>query len=126
MGNCHLLQLVAKSLVAAFLAAALAACGTSQDTGGFFVAPGRYDIYTCAQIADSMEAVQKEGQRLEGLMARASKDASGRIVNAIAYESDYQANRGALRELQKSAAAKNCTNVAVASPGGRASNSAVR
>ena len=73
-----------------------------------------------------MEAVQKEGQRLEGLMARASKDAGGKIIGTIAYEPDYLTNRGELRELQKSAAAKNCTNVAVASPGGRASNSAVR
>lgn len=114
-------------LTAACLAAALlSACGASRDTGSFFIAPGHYDIYTCAQIADAMEATQKEGQRLEGLMARASKDAGGRIVNAIAYESDYQANRGTMRELQKSAAAKNCTNVAVASPGGRKSNSAIR
>ena len=39
---------------------------------------------------------------------------------------EYLANRGEMNELRKSVAAKNCTNLPVASPAGRASNSAVR
>ena len=64
---------------AAGLAVLLSGCGTSQQTSSLLVAPGKYDIYTCAQIAIRMQDVDTEGKKLEGLMARASQDASGRL-----------------------------------------------
>ncbi len=119
------LSRIATTLAAGALAALLSACGT-QDVSGLLVSPGKYDIYTCPQIADRMQTVTVEGQKLEGLMARASKEPSGQFVNAIAYEPDYQANRGEMRELQKSAAAKNCTNIPASAPAGQTSDSAIR
>ena len=97
--------------IGAGLAVLLSGCGTSLQTSSLLVAPGKYDIYTCAQIADRMRTVDEEGRKLEGLMARASQDASGRFVSNIAYEPDYLANRGELHELAKSAAAKNCNSL---------------
>jgi len=110
------------ALLGAALSMLLSACGTSGDVSSLLVAPGKYDIYTCAQIADRMQAVEVEGQRLEGLMSRASQNASGQFISNIAYEPDYLSNRGELRELQKSAAAKNCPPV----PPARASDKIVR
>jgi hypothetical protein len=73
-----------------------------------------------------MQATKAEGERLEGLMARASKDASGQFISNIAYEPDYLANRGEMHELQKSAAA-NCPNLPpVAAPAGHASDKIIR
>ena len=112
---------------AAGLAVLLSGCGTSQQTSSLLVAPGKYDIYTCAQIAIRMQDVDTEGKKLEGLMARASQDASGRFVSNIAYEPEYLANRGEMNELRKSAAAKNCNNLPVAAtPGKRASDTIIR
>ena len=108
------------------LATALSACGTSQDMSSLLVSPGKYDIYTCDQIADRMPVVQANIDKLEALMARASQDAGGQLVNNIAYEPDYLTSRGEMRELQKSAAAKNCTNLPTGSPGSRASDNIVR
>jgi hypothetical protein len=112
---------------AAALAALLSACGTPLQTSSLLVAPGKYDIYTCTQIATRMQEVDIEGRKLEALMARASQDASGRFVSNIAYEPDYLANRGEMNELRKSAAAKDCTNLpAVGTPGKRVSDSIIR
>ena len=109
------------ALLGAALSVVLSACG-AQDVSGLLVSPGKYDIYTCAQIADRMQAVEEEGQRLEGLMARASQNSSGQFISNIAYEPDYLSNRGEMRELQKSAAAKNCPPV----PPARTSDKIVR
>lgn len=112
---------------AAGLAVLLSGCGTPQQTSSLLVAPGKYDTYTCAQIADRMQDVDTEGKKLEGLMARASQDASGRFVSNIAYAPVYLANRGEMNELQKSAAAKNCTDVPVGPTSGkRASDTIIR
>ncbi len=115
------------ALLSVALAVLLSACGTSQQMSSLLVAPGKYDIYTCPQIADQMQVTETEGQRLEGLMARASKDASGQFISNIAYEPDYLANRGEMHELRKSAAAKNCPNLpAAAAPAGRAGDKTTR
>jgi len=114
-------------MLAITLAAALSGCGTSSDSrvSGWLVSPGKYDVYTCPQIADQLIAMEAERQKLEGLIGRASTDASGRFVSKIAYESDYQADIGELREMHKAAAAKNCPNVPTA-PADRASSSVIR
>jgi hypothetical protein len=112
------------ALVAAALTASLSACGTAEEASRFVVAPGKYDIYTCPQIAEQMEKTQAEVARLDGLMARASQGDGGQFINNIAYGPDYLANRGDLRELRKSAAEKNCANLPAA-PQARASDTSI-
>lgn len=118
------LQRIAAAMICAALAGSLAACGTAEEASRFVVAPGKYDIYTCPQIADQMEKTLAEVARLEGLMARASQGEGGRAISEIAYGPDYLANTGDLRELRKSAAEKKCANVPVAL-GARASDSKI-
>ena len=108
------------ALTGAALALLLAACGTTLEVSRFYASPGLFDAYTCPQIADQMVTLETEGRRLEGLMAKADREASGVIVSRIAYEPDYLANRGQVRELQKASATKKCPNLpppAPASPG---------
>jgi hypothetical protein len=120
------LRRIAAATLGVALAAIVSACGTSGDMSRLLVAPGKYDIYSCPQIADRMQTTEEEGQKLEALIARASQDESGKIIGNIAYGPDYLANRGEMRELRKSAAAKNCTNLpAEALPGSRASDSTI-
>ena len=115
---------IASALACGALAVALSACGTGSDMSNLLVQPGKFDIYTCDQIVDRLTAVIESEHKLEGLMARASRETSGQMVSAIAYEPDYQAARGEDHELRKSAAAKNCT--IPPEPGNRGSENAIR
>jgi hypothetical protein len=122
-GNTVLKRLAA-AMICAAVAATLSACGTAEEASRFVVAPGKYDIYTCPQIADQMAKTQTEVARLEGLMARASQSEGGKAIGEIAYGPDYLANTGDMRELRKSAAEKNCANVPGA-PQARTSDSKI-
>lgn len=116
---------IAAATIGAALAALLSACGTAEEASRFVVSPGKYEIYTCQQIADQMQKTQSEVARLEGLLARASQGQGGQVIGEIAYGPDYLANTGDLRELRRSAAAKNCANVPGA-PQARASDTSIR
>jgi|SRR6185312_13729227 len=118
---------IAAAAAGVALAALLSACGSTADVSRLVIAPGKYDIYTCRQIADQMQVTETEGRRLEGLMARASQGAGGAFINDIAYEPEYVANRGEARELRASAASKHCPSVpAEAAPGDRSSEKAIQ
>jgi hypothetical protein len=94
----------------ALSATALAGCGTiSDDTASSaMVAPGKYDIYTCRDIARQTRAMRVRLTELEQLMARAEQGAGGTLVNAIAYRSEYLQTRGELDQLAKAANSKQC------------------
>ena len=97
-------------LMAAGLSACLAACGSisEQTASSAFTSPGKYDIYTCQDIADLTLVLRKKQIELEQLMARSSQGAGGEFVNAIAYRSDYAQTRADLAELSRAAADKQC------------------
>jgi hypothetical protein len=91
------------------LAASLAGCVLPDDkVASLLAAPGKYDIYTCPEIVHAAKANVLRRRELEQLMAQASVDSGGRLVSALAYRSDYLANRGDMKELQEAAAAKQC------------------
>src|SRR5262245_59167176 len=52
--------------------------------GGFFVDPGKYEFYSCEQIAANRKAVEAREQQLKLLMDKAEKGAGGAVVNVIA------------------------------------------
>ncbi len=83
---------IAAATIGAALAALLSACGTAEEASRFVVSPGKYEIYTCQQIADQMQKTQSEVARLEGLLARASQGQGGQVIGEIAYGPDYLAN----------------------------------
>ena len=123
----------AKPAIAVAMFALLSACAsapgeTSDDRlGRAFVAPGKYVLYTCKEIANQAAASAARAKQLEDLMAKAGTETSGEFVNAIAYRPEYIERRGELNELRNAAIAKNCNSAPGApAPGGRTSDSAVR
>ena len=94
----------------ALLAAGLAGCGSvGEGTGaGAFTSPGKYDIYTCADIDRQIIGIKARQTELEQVMGRASQGAGGDFVNAIAYRGEYAQGRGDLAELAKAKSEKQC------------------
>ena len=77
--------------VAAFLTAGLAGCGTISErtAASAFTSPGKYNVYTCQDIENTIGALRVRQVELEQLMARASQGAGGEFVNTIAYRGEY-------------------------------------
>lgn len=122
-----------KFLIAIILLAWLAGCagspgGASDETAGrFLVAPGKFALYSCAEIADRATANAARQQELERLMTKAGADSGGRLVSSMAYRPEYLEWRGEMVELRRVAAEKDCKFVpGVDKPGERMSNTAVR
>ena len=118
-------------VAAALLAASLAGCatsGTSDDkVGRLLVAPDKFVLYSCADIAEKAAATAVRERELQQLMAKAGESSGGRLVSSVAYRPEYLERHGEMNELRSAAAAKNCKFVPGAeNPGGRASNNAVR
>jgi hypothetical protein len=104
----------ARGLFAAALVllhAGLAGCTSMSDpdAGAAFVAPGKFDLYTCKEIEERTRTVRQREQELQRLMARAAGGLAGDLVNTIAYRSDYLQARGELKQLADAAADKQCT-----------------
>ena len=121
--------LVAIALLAVVLSACTAPSGGSSDdtVSRFLVAPGKYVLYSCPEIAVQAAATAARERELERLMAKADVDAGGRLVSAIAYRPEYLERRGEMNELRQAAVAKDCKFVPGADiPGGRASDNAIR
>jgi hypothetical protein len=120
--RCRIAAALALMLAALMLASlALSACATSDpattdSTARFLVAPGKYTLYNCAELAATSKTTEAHQHELEGLMAQASITSSGRLVNAVAYRPEYLTLRGEMMDLRQAAADKKCDFV----PGARA------
>jgi hypothetical protein len=87
----------------------LAGCAMSDDQmARFLVAPGKYTLYSCDEIAKETQAKAAREQELQQLMAKAGTDSGGRVIASIAYEPDYVTVRGELNDLREAAASKHC------------------
>jgi hypothetical protein len=108
-------------------AGVLAGCATSDDSAGrFFVPPDRYQLYSCRELAEAAQAVRARQLELEGLMAKAGLDASGRFVSTIAYRPEYLQLRGQMNEIHKTSTEKKCKFNLDAAPGARVSDQFIR
>ena len=92
------------------LSLVLAGCGMLSDesAGRALSAPGRYDMYPCANIDARIKEVRERRVELEQLMARSSQSAGGEFVNAIAYRTEYLQTGGDLEELARVSSDKKC------------------
>ena len=122
-------RIAAAAMLAAMLSACVAPPGGSSDDAAsrFLVAPGKFVLYSCPEIAEKAKATAARERELQRLMAKADVDAGGRLVSAMAYRPEYLERRGEMNELRQAAAAKDCKFVPGANTaGGRASDSAIR
>ena len=89
--------------------AMLAACSSSSDTAfSIFAEPGKYQFYTCQQIADAMKAQTQHVQDLKTLIDKADQSTGGAAVGFIAYKADYVAAEEELDSLRAAARSKSC------------------
>ena len=118
---------VRTQLIGIFAAATLSGCAASDDASGrFLVQPERYQLYSCTELAVAAQGVGARQLELEGLMAKAGPDASGRFVSTIAYRPEYLQLRGQMNEIRRSSAEKNCKFNPDAALGARVSDQVIR
>ncbi len=88
---------------AAFVTMLVSGCSSMDDARGVqLVDPATYLYYTCPQLATARTEQTKRRLELEGLMAKAERDAGGQIASTIAYRGDYQATLGRLQLIAAS------------------------
>jgi len=97
--------------VALIFPAFLAACASEISNplmGGVFVDPGKYEFYSCEQIAANRKNVEAQVKKLELLMDKAEKGVGGAVVSVIAYKGDYVAAQDELKVIDATARDKKC------------------
>jgi hypothetical protein len=89
--------------------AMLAACSTSSDTSfSLFADPGKYEYYTCPQIAAEQKNWTQRQRDLKALIDKADQSPGGAAVGFIAYKSDYVAATEELEQIHSAARSKKC------------------
>lgn len=111
-------------LAAALAALTLAACAGNDDQAArFLVAPGRYALFNCKQLAQEADVKVTRQHELEGLMAQAGTGSAGQLVSAVTYRPEYLTLRGELEDMRQTAAEKKCKIVPGEEPAGLAASS---
>jgi hypothetical protein len=83
----------------------LSACSNVED---IFVAPGKYAIYNCEELALAGRNSASREHELKGLMDKASRGSGGGVVNSLAYRTEYLETQGQLKQLEQVAIEKKC------------------
>ena len=89
-------------------AVALAGCVSGEHAEDFYVAPGKYVLYDCKQLAGAAAHFEERDKELTKLIARAKEGPGGEIASALAYNSDYYSNLGELKDVHREQAEKKC------------------
>jgi hypothetical protein len=91
----------------------LGACSSGSDSSfSLFAEPGKYEYYSCDQIAGQIKSWSQKEQELKTLMDRADQSAGGTAVGIIAYKADYVAAGEELDQLKATAHSKKCDQAA--------------
>lgn len=91
----------------------LAGCGTTSDPredrlGKFLVAPGKYRLYDCVQLAQAATGYITRERELRQAKAKAEASPGGQLMSSLAYDAEYGQVRGNLDELRREAREKKC------------------
>jgi hypothetical protein len=73
-----------------------------------FADPGKYEYYSCEQIAAQRTYWTGRELEMKLLMDKADQGTGGTVVNVIAYQGDYVVAREELKVIDATARAKNC------------------
>jgi hypothetical protein len=73
-----------------------------------FADPGKYQFYSCEQLAGQRTYWAGRELELKLLMDKAEESTGGAVVNAIAYQADYVAAREELKVIDATARGQNC------------------
>jgi hypothetical protein len=95
------------------LSGLLFGCSLGSDSNfTLFADPGKYQYYSCDQIAAEMKTWANREKELKSLMDRAEESAGGTAVGLIAYKADYVAAGEEVDLLKATAHNKNCDQAA--------------
>lgn len=92
---------------------ALAACGSASDPredklGTFLVAPGKYRLYDCEQLAQAAKGLLNREKELREAKLKAEAAPGGEMISSLAYNAEYGQVRGNLDELRREVTEKKC------------------
>ncbi len=92
------------------LAISLAGCAdpTGERPERVFVAPGKYVLYDCPQLAATEAQFIARDKELTRLMARAKEGPAGGLISTMVYDPDYYSNLGELHDVQREQRNKSC------------------
>jgi hypothetical protein len=102
-----------KSAAAVFFVAigagALGGCAGSDGVGALLVDPGRYAGYRCKDLISEWTTLTNQEKKLRELINKADEGgATGTVIGAVAYRSDYETVLEREKVLQRTAAEQNC------------------
>jgi hypothetical protein len=87
----------------------LAGCTAAGDKPErMFVAPGKYVLYDCAQLAHAEASFVARDRELTRLKERAQQGPAGGMISTLVYDPDYYSNLGELNDVRREQAEKNC------------------
>jgi hypothetical protein len=106
------MRLVKSIARAALLVGLLSGCaGSMEDLGGkMWVAPGKYDTYTCKQVTGMATGYRAQVNAIKEVKEKASTSPGGTAVGMIAYQTEYMQMRAEVQELDATIERKNCKN----------------
>jgi hypothetical protein len=90
------------------LAAGVLPAHAQERVEQFFVAPGKYVLYDCAQLAAVEIRYIERDKELKRLIARAKEGPAGGLISTFVYDPDYYSNLGELHDVQREQRVKNC------------------
>ena len=79
-----------RTAVLVLAASALAGCSTTDTLDSMLVDPSRYEGYNCKDLGNQLQTLNKREKDLRNLIDRADESASGVVIGAFAYRTDYQ------------------------------------
>jgi hypothetical protein len=97
------------------LAAAIAVGGCAADSPlleRMIIVPGYFETLSCPELATKMRESAGRVAELTRLMQSSADDASGVVVNALAYNTEYAKARATQRHAEAAAASKGCNSMA--------------
>jgi hypothetical protein len=90
-------------------AGALGGCAGSDGVGALLVDPARYAGYHCKDLVGEWTSLTAQEKQLRELINKANEGgATGTVVGAVAYRSDYETVLERQKVLQRTAAQQNC------------------
>lgn len=69
---------------------------------------GKYNFYSCDQIATQAQEAGRRESELRDAMTKAAAGPGGEFVNALFYKAEFLTVQGELKEMENAAAAKKC------------------
>ncbi len=95
------------AFAASAIAVMLAGCA-GHEVVNTVARPGKFRLFSCDQLDKRGAEVLKRERELAALMERARQGAGGELAVAIAYQNEHNIALGDLREIELTAAEREC------------------